>query len=249
LRDIDKASINQLITNLSRQGLSAGSIAKYIAPLRALLSGAVDDGDLMINPALRLNINAKVGGEPRKARALTPAELDAVLAEIPDRQRLLFDVLAGTGCRVSEALGVSWEDLSERDGVIRLRFERHWYRGTMKSYTKTANGMRTIKLPPELGRRLWAQGADRTGPVFTTRDGKRLSSRYVVRVLEQAAKRAMVGHVRVHDFRHAHGSHLHDHGWPLTEIADRLGDDVETVSRTYAHKLKDSDRDLAFLDR
>jgi hypothetical protein len=41
---------------------------------------------------------------------------------------------------------------------------------------------------------------------------------------------------------------LLDEGWPITEVANRLGDDVQTVAKTYAHKMRDSERDLSFLD-
>jgi hypothetical protein len=41
---------------------------------------------------------------------------------------------------------------------------------------------------------------------------------------------------------------LLEQGWPITEVAHRLGDDVQTIARTYAHRLRDSDRELSFLD-
>jgi integrase family protein with SAM-like domain len=44
LRDVDRDSVNALIAKLQRRGLSAASIAKYIAPVRALFSDAVENG-------------------------------------------------------------------------------------------------------------------------------------------------------------------------------------------------------------
>ena len=41
---------------------------------------------------------------------------------------------------------------------------------------------------------------------------------------------------------------LIDQGWPITDVAHRLGDDVATVQKIYLHKLRDSDRDLSFMD-
>ncbi|MBV8943285.1 MAG: tyrosine-type recombinase/integrase, partial [Solirubrobacterales bacterium] len=91
-------------------------------------------------------------------------------------------------------------------------------------------------------------GADATGPMFSTRTGARLSDRNMRRSLDRAAAAAGLPHVSPHSFRHTHGSILLDEHWPITEVAHRLGDDVQTVAKTYAHKLRDSDRGLSFLD-
>jgi len=208
LRDIDRSMVTALIAKLQRRGLSPETIKKYIAPVRVMFSAAVDSGDLVSNPATKQAINAKTsttdddGSERHKE--MTRAELAAVLAAIPPdhtggRDPLFFALLAGTGCRISEALGLDWADLGQ-DGAT-LRIERQWYRGKLKRHTKTANGQRTISLSPELGRRLWERGADATGPIFATKTGKRLSARNMARVLEAAAKAAGVPRVSPHSFK------------------------------------------------
>lgn len=82
-----------------------------------------------VNPAVKLRINAKAkksatADEPRREKTLTLAELHAILRAIPDQHRLLFDVLAGTGCRISEALGLDWTDLRADGDHTTLRIER-----------------------------------------------------------------------------------------------------------------------------
>ena len=128
-----------------------------------------------------------------------------------------------------------------------IRIERQWYREAQR-YTKSANGMRTISLPPALAEQLWARSADATGPMFATRTGQHLSDRNLRRTLEKAVDRAAISRISLHSFRDTHGSILLDEAWPITEVAHRLGDDVQTVARTHAHKLRDSDRSLDFLD-
>lgn len=255
LRDIGRADLDQFITHLQNKGLSSRSIAAYIAPLRAMLADAVERGDVTVNPSMRLRINAKAvkppSDRPERVKDMTRAELTALLAAIPDRNdgrdQLLFELLAHTGCRISEALGLDWSDLGQDGATIRI--ERQWYRGTLKRYTKSANGVRTISLSPALGARLWDSGADATGPMFCTRSGLRLSARNIARVLDTAVEKAKVPRVSPHSLRHTHGSILLDAGWPITDVAHRLGDDVQTIARTYAHKLRDSDRSLDFLDQ
>ena len=150
LRDLERKDIKALIRKLQRRGLSPATIARYLAPVRALFSDAVEDGELNANPALKLAINAKARDEPadesERAKLMTRGELAAVLAAIPEQHRLIFEVMAGTGCRISEALGLEWRDLGE--GGRTLRIERQWYRGTLKPNTKTEAGARTVEVSP-----------------------------------------------------------------------------------------------------
>ena len=46
VRDITRKDVRALVRKLERRNLAAASIKSYIAPLRAMFSDAVDDGDL-----------------------------------------------------------------------------------------------------------------------------------------------------------------------------------------------------------
>lgn len=257
LCDIEREDVNRLITSLTREGLSAASIAAYLAPVRALFSELVEDGRMVRNPAARLKINAKAAresterGSPRKReKTLTREELASVLSRIPERHRLPFEVMAGTGCRISEALGLDCADLESDGDHTTLRIERQWYRGTLKPNAKTEAGTRTIELPSKLAARLWEECADRTGPILVTRTGKRLSDRNLARVLEAAATAAGLSGVSHHTFRHTHGSLLLDEGWTIAEVSSRLGHaDPAITARVYMHKMRDRRRPLGFLDQ
>lgn len=143
---------------MHRDGLSPASVSAYLAPVRALFADAVERGDVAASPALRLRINAKVAAtrktKSEEEKTLTRAELAALLRAIPERHRLVFEVLAGTGCRISEALGLEWRDLASERRPHHPAIERQWYRGTLKPNAKTEAGERTIELPPALARRL-----------------------------------------------------------------------------------------------
>ncbi len=253
LRDIDRSDINALITKLQKQGLSAASIAKYIAPLRALFGDAVENGHVAANPALGLKINAKARsdnatpGEAERAKTLTHVELAAVLAAIPEQHRLPFELMAHTGCRISEILGLDWSDVTFDESPM-LRVQRQWYLGKLKP-PKTAAGVRTLELTPTLARRLWMLGADATGPILHTRTGRRLSARNLARTLDMAGAQAGVPGVTPHTFRHTHGSMLLDEGWTIAEVAERLGHaDPAITAAVYTHRMRDRRRELSFLD-
>jgi integrase len=254
LRDIERRDVKQLVAKLQRAGLAPATIARYMAPVRALFSDAVEDGDMIVNPALALKINAKAArsrdGEdaPSNDKALTRVELAAILAAIPESRRLLFDVLAGTGARISEALGLNWSDLTQSGDKTTLRIERQWYRGTLKPNAKTEAGERTITLDPVLAAKLWAAGADGVGPMFHSKTGERLSDRNLRRVLDKATERAGVVGVSFHKFRHTHGSMLLEAGWTIPQVSKRLGHaDPAITARVYSHAMRDTEPDLSFL--
>src|SRR5919109_4293356 len=151
--------------------------------------------------------------------------------------RCLAALLAETGLRVSEALGLDWSDV-EFGGVPRLRVRRQFYRGTLKRL-KSRNGRRDLPLSAALARRLWTvRPADGAGPVFATRNGTRYLDRNVRRVLDKATERAGLEWVSFHTFRHTCASMLFDSGRNIRQVCDWLGHaDPAFTLRTYVHLM------------
>ena len=169
LADIDRSDIRRLVKSLEDHGLAPASVVKNLTPAKAMFATAVDDDLLKSNPCSGVRVNRRRGDaeEAPEAKAMTRAELATLMAEIPDRWLLLFELLAKTGLRISEALGLDWSDVDF--GKLTLRVRRQYYRGDLRQL-KTHSGRRDLPLSPGLARRLWkAQG---TGPVFCTRDGQ-----------------------------------------------------------------------------
>jgi integrase len=66
-----------------------------------------------------------------ESRFLTREELRRLLAAIPDQWRPLFDLLALTGLRISEAIGLRWCDLDLDRQVSRLHVRQAIVRGVL----------------------------------------------------------------------------------------------------------------------
>lgn len=97
-----------------------------------------------------------------------------------------FAVLAGTGLRAGEIIGLKVEDISPDGRVISIR--RAVWCGREQS-AKTDNAVREIDVPVALGEMLRNHVAGRTGYVFTTRLGRPLSQRNLLRVLHAVARK------------------------------------------------------------
>ncbi len=247
LADVERSDVRRLVKGLEDRGLAPASVVKNLAPIRAMFAGAVDDDLLRSNPCAGVRVNPRRGNveEEPEAKAMTQTELASLLAEIPERWLLLFELLAKTGLRISEALGLDWGDVDF--GKLTLRVRRQYYRGDLRQL-KTHSGRRDLPLSPGLARRLWkAQSA--SGPVFATRDGKRLADRNVRRVLDAAGMRAGVEWVHFHTFRHTCASMLFDSGKNIRQVCDWLGhSDPAFTLRTYVHLMDGGLGGADFLD-
>src|SRR4051812_20399466 len=85
----------------------------------------------------------------RGPSSVVPSCLD----EIPDDWRTFFVLLASTGLRISEAIGLRWEDLQLDDERPRLWVRRGIVQGQV-SPPKSRHGNRTIALSLDLANEL-----------------------------------------------------------------------------------------------
>ena len=119
VRDLDRAAVQRFVDWLTTRPGRAGrlcdrSIANALTPLRLALDAAVAEGLLDANPAEQVVLPRRRAGRAwstRERRFLTRAELVRLLDEIPPKWRPLFELLAATGLRISEAIGLRWSDL------------------------------------------------------------------------------------------------------------------------------------------
>lgn len=136
--------------------------------------------------------------------------------------------MAGTGCRISEALGQRWEDRNVEAGRVVIRG------------TKAAASVRTLVLPPWLSDRL-AERATLNGtdgllfasPGAAGKDTPR-DSRNAARVLRQVLDDAGVPWSTPHVFRRTVATMIDQAGLSIVLAADVLGQaDASLTARTY----------------
>jgi integrase len=139
-------------------------------------------------------------------RYLTRAELVRLLDEVPAKRRPLFELLAATGLRISEAIGLRWSDLALDPPAPHLRVRRAIVKGATVA-PKSRHGARLIPLAPELAATLRAH-RPRNGVadafVFPGRDGGACDQGSLRRrLLIPAAERAGLTGVGFHTLRYS----------------------------------------------
>jgi integrase len=242
LASITAQDVKQYAAECTKAGLARNTIRLRIAPVKALLATAHEEGLIRANPAAGLRLGRTIADAPiKETHALSEEEVVRVLAEIPERHRLLVELLAQTGLRISEALALTKADLDF--GRRRLTVSRRLADGELDA-PKTRYGVRRVPLSPGLAQRLWTQlaTADADALVFATSTGGPLDRSKLYAAVRAAGKRAEIEWpVGLHTFRHSCASIMFRRGVPKEAIRRLLGHHSwDFTAGTYLH-LDDDD--------
>lgn len=114
LAEIEPADVRRFARSLEDRGLAPGTVRKYLQAVKALFGEAVDDGTLAVDPSARVRVRSRRhdADQDEPAKAMTREELARLLAAIPPRWLPFFSLLAETGLRISEILGLDWSDFT-----------------------------------------------------------------------------------------------------------------------------------------
>jgi integrase len=242
LAAITAADVKRYAAECVERGLARNTVRLRIAPVKALLATAAEEGLIRANPAAGLRLGRTVATAPvKETHALSEEEVVRVLSELPKRHRLLFELLAQTGLRISEALALTKGDLDF--GRRRLSVSRRLAGGELDA-PKTPHGVRQVPLSPELARRLWTRlaKADSEDLLFATSTGAPLDRSKLYAAVRAAGRRAGIEWpVGLHTFRHSCASIMFRRGVPKEAIRRLLGHHSwDFTAGTYLH-LDDDD--------
>lgn len=221
------------------------SVVAYLGALRACLSAAVRAGVLSASPMKQVR-KPRV---PRTTRTVyTPAELSAVIEEaagLPTTR--IFALLASCGCRIGEALALDVSDFDAATATVAIT--KTVARGNTLGPPKSERGTRTVRVPAAaLPVLVAAAGGRKAGALFTGWGGKRQKHPAAHAAWVALVKRLAIPYRPPHALRHAVASHLLAAGVPLADVAQYLGDSIQTVLNTYVHAANTVDP-AAALDR
>jgi integrase len=268
LQRLAASAINALYAYLLEEGrvrgkggLSPASVRRVHAVLHRACRDAVRWGRLTVNPVDAADPPKASAEHSDKLPVWTAEQLSAFLASVADdRLFALWRLLAMTGMRRGEALGLAWEDLDMEAG--RLTIRRAWVpvNGVAQmSEPKTRRGRRTIALDPATQEALKAHAARQadersdgedawveTGFVFTGTIGQPLQPWAVSKAFRDQAKVAMLPPIPLHGLRHSYATLALSSGVNPRIVSARLGH--PTVALTldvYSHVLPQADQEAA----
>lgn len=247
LRDITPSVVRRWVVKIGKGGLSPKSVRNCHGMLYVVMAQAVAEGLIRKNPCEGTPLPEVARPE---LRILTPQEVERLIAATPEPYRPLVVLLAGTGMRWGEAVGLKVGRVDVLGGTVSVVETLSEVNGKLAYGTpKTKTSRRTITIARAAREALvpLVSGKSSGDPVFTTEEGALLRrNNFLRRVWRPAYEAAGITPApRVHDLRHAHVSMLIASGIPLLAISRRLGHaSISVTGDVYGHLLPEVDEHL-----
>jgi integrase/recombinase XerC len=231
---------------LHEQGYAKTTIARRMAAVRSWCRFLCRQGTLQANPADGLRTPRQ---DKKLPHFLGGADLTRLLAAPPAntplgiRDRAILETLYSAGLRVSELTGLNLEDLDLSDGLATVRGKGRRERLALLGAPAKAAVEDWLKVRERL-----AAGRARPQPaVFLNKNGTRLSSRSVGRLVEKyLAQAGLDSRTSPHTLRHSFATHLLDAGADIRSVQELLGHRSLSTTQIYTHvttqRLQDSYR-------
>lgn len=240
LSAITPEHFDQWIAGLVAAGKAPATISKAYQITSAILDQAVRRQKLAASPA-RLRTVELPKVTAAEMRFLQPEQIEALVAAVPARDRVLVLTAAYAGLRWGEAAALDRFAIDLPGRALTVSRSLAEVAGHL-SYTspKTESSKRRISLPAflvgELAGHLEQYGGD-GGLVFTTATGLPMRRTNWRRRVWLPAVTATVGQpMRFHDLRHSHAAMLIAQGAHPKVIQGRLGHSkIATTLDTYGH--------------
>jgi integrase len=237
-------------------GLSVRNVHIMRQVLSAALSRAVREELITRNVARLVELPA---WQPSAVVPWSSSEALAFLqAAIDDPLYPAFVLLLLYGLRRGEVLGLRWQDIDFEAQIVHVRQQIHRSQGQLLiGPLKTRAGSRDLPLiglaRGALLARKEQQEADRTklgsawadtGLVFTTRTGRPIEPRNLVRSFVRIRDSHSIRKIRLHAIRHTTASLLKDLGVPARDTQIVLGHaHISTTQQIYTHVDEAARRD------
>lgn len=244
--DLQSARREDLLEYLSvcvSGGAKSKTTARLLSSLRRFYRYQVREGRATSDPSARIDT-------PRTGRplpvSLSEEEVDRLLSApetdraIGLRDRAMIELLYACGLRVSELVGMTIEQLSLLQGVVRLMGKGSKERlvplgeeavDWLQKYLDDAR--------PEL------LGSHHSSHIFITNRGKGMTRQaFWYRLREYAGKAGITKKISPHTLRHAFATHLLNHGADLRVVQMLLGHSDLSTTQIYTHVARERLKDM-----
>ena len=228
LTNIQPRDIQRCVDRMLNHGLVCSSVKTYLGKLKTVFTYAVKNKLLIINPCDAV-VLPKRTYKPKK-KVIERDELRELL-EYFKRERLeyaLFFLLATTGLRIGEAIGLTWLDIDFIHGSLNVNKQWKRARDGKEGFgvTKSLNSNRLIPLPIETLKVLEC--------FRNIKSGERVFNISVSRASRLNLKLKRFG-CSFHSFRHTYGSNLIANGLDFKTVATLMGHSVQMTMNIYSH--------------
>jgi integrase len=223
-----------------KSGLSKRTVQLLHSTLRRVLNQAVT-WEMISRNVCKL---VQAPRPDRKAPAFyTQEQINILLNQVRGHSYfLIYLLLVSGGFREGEVLGIMVEDYDRKNRTVNVRHAVLTLKGGLVvTEPKTESSKRAVVLPKTAALAMEKhidQLNKKQGLIFTTRSGKPISPRNLIRHFKLAIKSAGLPDITVHGLRHSHASYLLAKGLNPKIVQERLGHaSIVLTLTTYSHVI------------
>ena len=240
LSSLTHADVRDFLGALLRYGYEKRSAARKLSSVKSFLRFLVRKGTLAANPAIAVKgprleqrlpgfltqyqVHEAIDGR-RKTEDRRPGMRDEE-RQVLLRERAILETLYGSGLRAAELVGLDVTDVDFPAESIRVRGK-----GGKERIVPLGR-----KEKEALDRWLGYRTHKDAQPVFTNKNGGRLTTRSIQNIVRKALSRvADVTATNPHALRHAFATHLLERGADLRAVQELLGHASLSTTQIYSH--------------
>ncbi len=224
---LSKQPLRLFLHDVGRRGLKARSVARKVAAVKSLCRYCVKTGVLTVNPAKALSTPKLDSPLPSFLTAAQAESLEAAAASDSARNRAIVEFFYGSGIRLSELHGLTFESIDRRSMTVRVMGKGR------KERIVPVTAQSIDALDEYLKER--GDGGQRD-PVFVNAKGERLSARQIERIVSASVSQVSQQKKKSpHVLRHSYATHLLDAGADIRAVKELLGHASLSTTKVYTH--------------
>lgn len=237
LLEVDKSELLAYLSARLNEGAKPSSTARSLSCLRRFYRFHLREKRIQLDPTLNVS-NPKL---PRLLpKYLSESDVTALL-EAPDvtdvvelRDRAMLELMYGSGLRVSELVGVRYEQLGLEQGLVRL-FGKGGKERVVPMGEETLDWLARFLAE---SRAVLTKGRQ-CEALFPSLRGQQMTRQTFWHRVKLYALRAGINHsISPHTLRHAFATHLLNHGADLRVVQLLLGHSNLSTTQIYTHVAK-----------
>jgi len=205
--------------------VSPATVNRSLACLKSIFNKAIHWGRVEDNPVKKVKLLKE---NNKRLRYLEKEEIVKLLSRCSKRLRPIVVLALNTGMRRGEILGLKWQDIDFRRGIIYLYNTKNGEKRElpMNEMAKTAL-IRTLKHPD-------------SPYIFCDKNGRPFKGNR--KSFFTALEKSGIINFRFHDLRHTFASHLVMSGIDLNTVRELMGHKSIEMTLRYAHLSPDYKR-------
>ena len=245
---VTASDIEDYLHHLRSGGRAASSLKRAAVSVRGLHRFLAEEDEGRHDPTADVELPKVPRGLPK---ALSEEEIMAVLETVTGdtpldrRDRVILEVLYGTGLRIAELVGLSLGDLDLDAGLLRA-FGKGAKERIVPLGSHATRALVAWLGPggrPQVEPDRWARRGDEEALLLNTRGG-RLTRQGAWLVVRRAGERMGLGdRLTPHVLRHSCATHMLDHGADIRTVQELLGH--ASISTTQVYTLVSTERLMA----